>query len=100
MQWTSIDQISLELKWSFCRLRSPKPKIYSLKESPAQTFSLEFCEIFENNFFIEHLPGDCFYQIHVVNTRSNQRSKDLINRFNPISCHWFLSIPPENIRKP
>ena len=24
----------------------------------------------------------------------------IFNTFSPVSCHWALSIPPENIRKP
>ena len=29
------------------------------KEALALVFSWEFCEIFKNIFFTEHLPGDC-----------------------------------------
>ena len=30
------------------------PEILLKKEIPARVFSCEFCEIFKNNFFIEH----------------------------------------------
>ena len=32
-------------------------KVAGLKETLAQLFSYEFCEIFKNSFFIEHLQN-------------------------------------------
>ena len=37
------------------------------KETLALVFSWEFCEIFKNIFFTEHLPGDCFYSVNLEN---------------------------------
>ena len=36
-------------------LNSQENKVLQLKETPAQVFSFEFCEIFKNVYFIEHL---------------------------------------------
>ena len=34
------------------------------------------------------------------NTGAEKKSVAYKERVQPISCHWFLSIPPENTRKP
>ena len=39
------------LRWSFCNLYS--------KQTPTQVFPCEFCEVFQNTFFTEHLRTFC-----------------------------------------
>ena len=52
------------------------------KETLAQVFSCEFCETLKNTFF---------HRTPLVAASSCHQ---------PILCHWFLSLPPENIREP
>ena len=39
-----------------------------IKEAQTQVFSCEYCEIFKNTFFIEHLREDCFWKYSRVVT--------------------------------
>ena len=43
------------LKFSHLNLYRPEACNFIKKETLAQVFSCEFCEIFKNNFFTEHL---------------------------------------------
>ena len=46
-------------------------KVAGLKETLAQLFSYEFCEIFKNSFFIEHLQN-----IASMNTCQQSKKKN------------------------
>ena len=43
----------------FDKAAGPQPR-FLLKKTPAQTFFCEFCEIFKNKIFIEHLRVTTF----------------------------------------
>ena len=44
------------------------------KETPTQVFSCEFCEIFKNTIFIEHLSGVCFCTLNFINEETRALS--------------------------
>ena len=52
------------------------------KETLAQVFSWEFCEISKNTFFIEHLRVNAFEVSH--NQNQNQNQNQVINERNSI----------------
>ena len=39
------------------KINRPEAWNFIKKETPTQVFSCEFCDIFKNNFFTEHLPA-------------------------------------------
>ena len=50
-----ISQNSQENTSFFNKVTDPRPATLLKKESLAQVFSCEFCQIFKNTFFTEHL---------------------------------------------
>ena len=46
----------------FNKVAGLKACIFNNKETPTQVFSCEYCEIFKNSFFIEHLLFIIFFR--------------------------------------
>ena len=73
------------------------------KETLAQFFSCDFCEISKNTFFIEHLRSTASVKLrNEIFVWLVGKESDIwkLWKYWPISCRWSLPIPPENIRKP
>ena len=55
------------------------------KETQAQVFSCESCEISKNSFLKEHPPGDCFYDVLRDFVPFFQLKKNVKHRWRSVS---------------
>ena len=70
--WSSLWRSSLKIcSWNFHKIHrktlvpEPQPCKFIKKETLAQVFSREFCEIFKNIFIYRTPPDDCFWRCKI-----------------------------------
>ena len=65
------------------------------KDTPAQVFSCEYCGIFKNTYFVEHLPIVFCAQWMQVDLRFSQRLLSTRVKMKDIDCN--ITCPPQRI---
>ena len=84
-------QESTHARVSFLIKLQPEACNFIKKETLAQVFSCEFCEIFKNTIFIEHLWW------LLLNLAPHEKSRAKYNLFR--ECGWYKAKPTQLLKK-